>query len=60
MKQCSDEIVHDIEREDELLGVRHSQHYLREERDNDDDFLQDSSDEDDDEGEELDFDMSGL
>ena len=60
MKQCSDEIVHDIEREDELLGVRHSQHYLREERDNDDDFLQDSSDEDEDEGEELDFDMSGL
>jgi len=60
MKQCSDEIVHDIERENELLGVRHSQHYLREERENDDDFLQDSSDEDEDEGEELDFDMSGL
>jgi len=61
VKQCSEKIVHDIEREDELLGVRHSQHYLRKERDSDndddDDFLQDSSDE---EEEEVTFDMSGL
>eukprot|EP00984_Skeletonema_dohrnii_P030229 scaffold21575_cov172-Skeletonema_dohrnii-CCMP3373.AAC.3 len=61
VKQCSEKIVHDIEREDELLGVRHSQHYLRKERDSDndddDDFLQDSSD---DEEEEVTFDMSGL
>lgn len=55
-RQCSDEIMQDIEREDELLGVRHnSQHYLRDERE-EDDYLHDSSDEE----EELDFDMSGL
>ena len=50
-----------MEREDELLGVRHSQHYLRNERDGeeDDDLMQDSSDEEDD-VDEVTFDMSGL
>ena len=68
VKQCSEKIVHDIEREDELLGVRHYSHHhdrrskeeesKEEESDDDDEFLQDSSDEE--EVEEENFDMSGL
>ena len=62
VKRCSEKIVHDIERENKLLGIRHSQHYLRDERDGeeeDDDLLQDLSDEEDDE-EVATFDMSGM
>ena len=51
--RCSDEIVQDIERENELLGVvRHSRHLVRDEEEEE---LEDSSDE-----EEENFDMSGL
>jgi len=39
VKRCSETIVHDIEREDELLEVRHSHHYLRNERDSDNDDM---------------------
>lgn len=66
---CSDKIVHDIEREDELLGLRHSHshhhHFQRrskksEDDDDDDELLHDSSEDDDEAEDEEGFDMSGL
>jgi hypothetical protein len=67
VKQCNEKIILDIEREDELLGIRHYSHHSHDGKErrskeecDDGEFLRDSSDEDEESVEEENFDMSGL